>query len=71
MEFLECLTLSQIPSLNLKAFNAQRNGVVNPGMVICLCQLGGRRLLQARTISFHTIAVTMPTINKANKIKQI
>ena len=43
MDFLECLTLSQIPSLNLKAFNAQRNGVVNPGMVICLCQLGGEK----------------------------
>ena len=40
MEFLGCQTLSQISSSNLKVSNGERVGVVNPGMVIYLCQLG-------------------------------
>ena len=40
MEFLRCQSLSQISSSNLKVSNAERVGVVNPCMVIYLCQLG-------------------------------
>ena len=40
MEFLGCQTLSHITSSNLKASDAERVGVVNPGMEICLCHLG-------------------------------
>ena len=39
-KFLGCQTLSQISSSNLKVSNGERVGVVNPGMVIYLCQLG-------------------------------
>ena len=40
MEFWGCQTLSQISSSSLKVSNGERVGVVNPGMVIYLCQLG-------------------------------
>ena len=40
MEFWGYLALGQISPSNLKVSNAEKVGVVNPGMVIYLCHLG-------------------------------